>query len=140
MKEKYDKELQIATDKVRLHKEELLSMENKLGKTEDRLKTTEMKLDECVQNLSNKNVVKKKNFFSRHERDTVFRLFYIFFLFLLLFLLFFLFNFLSSLKRLRAEKKMLFRFVCDNNWCNDMLKKTRGKIIIVINTKVLIFS
>ncbi|XP_014610786.1 PREDICTED: centrosomal protein of 131 kDa-like [Polistes canadensis] len=57
MKEKYDKELQIATDKVRLHKEELLSMENKLGKTEDRLKTTEMKLDECVQNLSNKNVL-----------------------------------------------------------------------------------
>ncbi|XP_043494468.1 centrosomal protein of 131 kDa [Polistes fuscatus] len=57
MKEKYDKELQIATDNVRFHKDELLSMEDKLGKTEDRLKTTEMKLDECVQNLSNKNVL-----------------------------------------------------------------------------------
>ncbi|XP_015182912.1 PREDICTED: centrosomal protein of 131 kDa [Polistes dominula] len=57
MKEKYDKELQIATDNVRHHKEELLSLEDKLGKTEDRLKTTEMKLDECVQNLNNKNVL-----------------------------------------------------------------------------------
>lgn len=57
VKEKYEMELHIATDNEKIHKQALISMENKLAQTENRLKTMKNKLEECVNNLSNKNVV-----------------------------------------------------------------------------------
>ncbi|XP_046826501.1 centrosomal protein of 131 kDa-like [Vespa crabro] len=57
VKEKYEMELHIATDNEKIHKQALISMENKLAQTENRLKTMKNKLEECVNNLSNKNVL-----------------------------------------------------------------------------------